>query len=75
MFCREHLCPNGIAPAHRREALGIEVDYSLPAQRITRRLDRLVEQYGKLERFRSDNRWPATAARIHQSGSAGLVLG
>ena len=40
---------------YNREALGIEVDYSLPALRVTRLLDRLVEQYGKPERLRSDN--------------------
>jgi len=38
-----------------REALGIEIDYSLPAQRVTRLLDRLVERHGKPERLRSDN--------------------
>ena len=38
-----------------REALGIEIDYSLPALRVTRLLDRLVERYGKPERLRSDN--------------------
>lgn len=40
---------------YNRQALGIEVNYSLPAQRVTRLLDRLVEQYGKPERLRSDN--------------------
>ena len=40
---------------YNREALGIAVDYSLPAQRVTRLLDRLVEQYGKPERLRTDN--------------------
>lgn len=40
---------------YNREALGIEIDYSLPAQRVTRLLDRLVERYGKPERLRSDN--------------------
>jgi putative transposase len=44
-----------MAPATRREALGVEVDYSLPAQRVTRLLDRLVDQYGKPERLRTDN--------------------
>lgn len=44
-----------MAPATRREALGIDIDYSLPAQRVTRLLDRLTEQYGKPERLRSDN--------------------
>lgn len=40
---------------YNREALGIEVDYSLPAQRVTRLLDNLLERYGKPERLRSDN--------------------
>jgi len=40
---------------YNREALGMDVDYSLPAQRVTRLLDRLVERYGKPERLRSDN--------------------
>ncbi len=44
-----------MAPATRREALGIEVAYSLPAQRVTRLLDQLVERFGKPERLRSDN--------------------
>jgi putative transposase len=38
-----------------REALGIEVDYSLPAKRVTRLLDRLVTEHGKPQRLRSDN--------------------
>lgn len=40
---------------YNREALGVEIDYSLSAQRVTRLLDRLVEQYGKPERLRTDN--------------------
>lgn len=40
---------------YNREALGIEVDYSLPAQRVIRLLGQLVERYGKPERLRSDN--------------------
>lgn len=46
---------------YNREALGIEIDYSLPARRVTRLLDQLVERYGKPERLRSDNGWCATA--------------
>lgn len=38
-----------------RQALGIEVDYSLPAVRVSRLLDQLVERHGKPERLRSDN--------------------
>lgn len=44
-----------MAPATRREALGIEVDYSLPARRVIRLLDELIERYGKPDRIRSDN--------------------
>lgn len=40
---------------YNREALGIEVDYSLPARRVIRLLAQLVERYGKPERLRSDN--------------------
>lgn len=40
---------------YNREALGIEVDYSLPARRVIRLLDQLVERYGKPDRIRSDN--------------------
>jgi putative transposase len=40
---------------YNREALGIEVDYALPAQRVIRLLGQLVERYGKPERLRSDN--------------------
>lgn len=38
-----------------REALGIEVDFSLPAERVTRALDRIIEWRGKPGAIRSDN--------------------
>ncbi|MGO3195399.1 MAG: DDE-type integrase/transposase/recombinase [Sphingobacterium sp.] len=38
-----------------REALSIAVDTSLPAQRVIRELDKLVEWRGKPEKIRSDN--------------------
>ncbi|WP_260291990.1 IS3 family transposase [Sphingobacterium sp. JUb56] len=38
-----------------REALSITVDTSLPAQRVVRELDKLVEWRGKPEKIRSDN--------------------
>ena len=38
-----------------REALGIEIDYSLPAKGVTRLPDRLVSQRGTPQRLRSDN--------------------
>lgn len=40
---------------YSREALGIEVDFSLPAHRVIRFLDRLVAHQGKPRRLRSDN--------------------
>jgi putative transposase len=40
---------------HNREALGIEVDFSLPALRVTRTLDRIIEWRGKPEAIRCDN--------------------
>mgnify|MGYP001627480168 CR=1 FL=1 len=38
-----------------REGLGIEVDFSLPAERVIRRLDRIIEWRGKPGSIRVDN--------------------
>jgi len=38
-----------------REGLGIEVDFSLPALRVTRALDQIIEWRGKPNRLRCDN--------------------
>jgi putative transposase len=38
-----------------REGLGIEVDFSLPAERVTRSLDNIIEWRGKPEAIRIDN--------------------
>ncbi len=38
-----------------REGLGIEVDVSLPSERVTRALDRIIEWRGKPQKIRSDN--------------------
>jgi putative transposase len=38
-----------------REGLGIEVDFSLPSERVIRTLDRLIEWRGKPGRLRCDN--------------------
>jgi len=38
-----------------REGLGIEVDFSLPAERVIRSLDRIIEWRGKPETIRVDN--------------------
>ena len=38
-----------------REGLGIEVDFSLPAERVIRSLDRIIEWRGKPSTIRVDN--------------------
>jgi putative transposase len=38
-----------------REGLGIEVDFSLPAERVIRSLNRIIEWRGKPETIRVDN--------------------
>ena len=38
-----------------REGLGIEVDFSLPAERVIRSLDRIIEWRGRPKSIRSDN--------------------
>ena len=40
---------------YTREALGIEVDFSLPAKRVTRLLDQIVVKRGRPQSLRSDN--------------------
>lgn len=40
---------------YNRQALGIDVDYSLPAKRVIRFLEQLVESYGKPACLRCDN--------------------
>lgn len=40
---------------YNREGLGIEVDFSLPAQRVIRSLDQIIEWRGKPRMIRCDN--------------------
>lgn len=40
---------------YNREGLGIEVDFSLPAPRVIRALDRIIEWRGKPQSIRCDN--------------------
>lgn len=40
---------------YNRQALGIEIDYSLPAGRVVRLLQRLIDAYGKPTKLRCDN--------------------
>ena len=38
-----------------REGLGIEIDFSLPAERVIRALDQIIEWRGQPDAIRSDN--------------------
>ena len=38
-----------------REGLGIEIDFSLPSERVTRALDQIIEWHGKPYQIRCDN--------------------
>jgi len=40
---------------YNREGLGIEVDYSMPASRVTRTLDQIIQWRGKPKAIRTDN--------------------
>lgn len=40
---------------YNREGLGIEVDFSLPSERVIRALDRIIEWRGKPQQIRCDN--------------------
>lgn len=40
---------------YNRQLLGMEIDFSLPASRVVRLLDQLVDQYGQPQKLRSDN--------------------
>ena len=40
---------------YNREGLGIEVDFSLPSERVIRSLDRIIEWRGKPQAIRCDN--------------------
>lgn len=40
---------------HNREVLAVEIDYSLPAQRVTRVLDQIAEERGYPDEIRMDN--------------------
>ena len=47
-----------------REGLGIEVDFSLPAERVIRSLERIIEWRGKPEAIRCDNGPEYVSARL-----------
>ena len=47
--------PLNVIEDFKREGLAIEVDFSLPAERVIRTLDQLIEWRGKPEVIRCDN--------------------
>jgi putative transposase len=53
-----------------REGLGIEVDFSLPAERVIRSLDRIIEWRGKPGTIRVDNgpEWRCQVVQPHRPG-------
>ena len=60
-FMRDSLCDGrsirtfNVLDDYNREALGIEVDFSLPSARVIRRLDQNIEWRGKFSANRCDN--------------------
>jgi putative transposase len=54
---------------YNREGLAIEVDFSLPSQRITRSLEQIIEWRGKPEAIRCDN-GPEFTAEVFQNWAA-----
>ncbi len=49
-----------------REGLGIEVDFSLPAERVIRSLDRIIEWRGSPQSIRMDNGPEYVSQALHQ---------
>ena len=60
---------------YNREGLGIEVDFGLPAPRITRALDQIIEWRGKPRVIRSDNGSEMCSAELqHWAAKRGIRL-
>lgn len=60
---------------YNREGLGIEVDFGLPAARITRALDQIIEWQGKPKVIRSDNGTEMCSAEFqHWAAKRGIRL-
>ena len=55
-----------------REGLAIEVDFSLPASRVVRALDQIIEWRGQPKRIRCDNGLPAES-RINDTKNHDLA--
>jgi len=60
---------------YNREGLGIEVDLSLPALRVIRTLERIMEWRGKPKAIRCDNGLPAQSSYLTQQSPriSGLI--
>jgi hypothetical protein len=62
---------------YNREALGIEIDFSLPSERVIRELKQIISWRGKPEVIRCDN-GPDTSVQQyrhgHKSGESGLNI-
>jgi hypothetical protein len=54
-YQRSGIKPPQVQDDFNREGLGIEVDFSLPAGRVIRSLNRFIEWRGKPETIRVDN--------------------
>lgn len=51
---------------YNREGLGIEIDFSLPSERVMRTLDRIIEWRGKPQAIRCDNGPEYISGRIQE---------
>lgn len=49
-----------------REGLGMEIDFSLPAERVTRALDNIIEWRGKPAEIRCDNGPEYTSGKLQE---------
>jgi len=55
LFCGRRFRTFNVVDDFNREALAIEIDLSLPAQRVIRVLERLVSWRGQPQKLRMDN--------------------
>ena len=58
---------------YNRESLDILIDFSLPAERVLRGLDQLIEWRGKPKRIRTDN-GPEYISELMENGVISMVL-
>ena len=58
---------------HNREALGVEVDFSLPTQRVIRCLNNIIQWRGKPDAIRCDN-GPENISKLIQAWAQQLGI-